>query len=251
MGSENTNKNDQAIVLKKVTRVFGSLVAVSNVSFVIEEGQVHSVMGPNGAGKTTLFNLISGNLKCSAGEIFFFGQDITHTSLYMRSRMGLGRIFQITNLFQNLTVGENVMLAMAPKEFGFKCFKLAKIKSTGALALLEEFGLAEKWETEVKNLSHGEHRQVEVILGRALNSKVLLLDEPFAGLSPGEISQMIDMIHKIKASVTVLLVEHDFDAVFELSDKITVMHSGRILSEGSREEIRMDPKVQEAYLGRT
>jgi len=248
MGSENTTKNDHAIVLKNVTRVFGSLTAV-NISTLIEEGGIHSVIGPNGAGKTTLFNLISGSLECSAGEIFFFGQDITHASSYIRSRIGLGRTFQITNLFQNLTVGENVMLSMAPKEFGLKSFKLAKNKSTIALALLEEFGLAEQWKTAVKELSHGEQRQVEVILGLALNSKVLLLDEPFAGLSRAETSHMMDMIYKINETVTVVLVEHDLDAVFELSDKITVMHSGQMLSEGTRDEIRMDAKVQDAYLG--
>jgi len=249
MGSKNSAKDRQPLVLENVTRLFGSLAAVSDVSLIIEQGNVHSVIGPNGAGKTTLFNLISGNLKCSAGQIRFYGRNITNKPPYMRARMGLGRTFQITSLFQELTVGQNIMLAVAPKEFGFRSFKIAKEKVSSALVLLEEFYLAEKWDTEVKNLSHGEQRQVEVILGRALNSKVLLLDEPFAGLSPAESSQMIDMINRIKEVVTVVLVEHDFDAVFELSNRITVMLTGKILSEGTPEEISNDPKVQEAYLG--
>jgi len=248
MEKQNTTRTSQAIVLKHVSRSFGSLHAVDNVSLVIEEGLVHSVIGPNGAGKTTLFNLISGNLKCSAGQIFFFGTDITKMSLHLRLRLGLGRTFQITSLFKKLTVAENLMLAMAPKKLGFKSFKLAKNDLT-ALSLLDKFGLAEQWMTEVENLSHGEQRRMEVILGWALNSKVLLLDEPFAGLSSGETFQMMDLIHKIKNTVTIVLVEHDFDAVFKLSDKITVMQSGRILSEGTPEEIKIDSKVQEAYLG--
>jgi branched-chain amino acid transport system ATP-binding protein len=163
--------------------------------------------------------------------------------------MGIGRTFQITNLFQELTLGENVMLALGPKVFGLNHFKRAPSNSSSALALLEQFGLGDKWKTKIKNISYGEQREVEVVLGLALKSKVLLLDEPFAGLSPGETSQMMDLIKRIRERVTIVLVEHDFDAVFELSDRITVMHAGEVISIGTREEIRLDPVVQNAYLG--
>lgn len=249
MEPKSTSQNDEAVVLKDVTKYFGSLAAVFNASFVIKNGRLHSVIGPNGAGKTTLFNLICGNLACTSGQILFFGQDITHTPSYRRSRIGLGRTFQITNLFQELTLGENLMLAVGPKIFGLDHFRLAPMESSDALAILEEFGLADKWRTKIKNLSYGEQRQVEVVLGLALKAKVLFMDEPFAGLSPAEASQMIGIIGRIKGKVTVVLVEHDLDAVFELSDRIIVMHAGEILTEGTREEIRKDQRVQEVYLG--
>ncbi len=250
MVAEDKGNPNQAIVLRGVTKAFGSMHAVNNVSLTIEEGKIHSIIGPNGAGKTTLFNLVSGNIPCTAGKIFLFGRDITQTPSYERARLGLGRSFQITNLFHELTVLESLNLAMAPKVLSFHSFRFARRETTGALALCEQFGLGDKWKINVKNLSHGEQRQVEVILALALQpTKVLLLDEPTAGLSPAETSQMLNMIHKTRKGITVVLVEHDLDVVFELSDKITVLQEGQVLSEGTGEEIKKDPAVQKAYLG--
>ena len=238
-----------AIVLESVTKAFGSLLAVHDVSLVFEEGIVHSIIGPNGAGKTTLFNLISGNLRCTSGRLFFFGREITHLPPYGRSRWGLGRTFQITNLFQNLTVGQNILLGFGPKTLQFSTFRMADTRCTPGVSLLNQFGLGDLWNLPVKNLSYGEQRQIEVILGLATNPRVLLLDEPTAGLSPKETGQVIALIARIKVSTTIILVEHDFDVVFALSERVIVMQDGEIIAQGTKETIRADEKVKRAYYG--
>lgn len=246
---DSRGSNQAVLVVKNLTKAFGALIAVKNISLIIEGGRIHSIIGPNGAGKTTLFNLICGNLPCTGGEILFLGHSLTHLPQYKRVRMGIGRTFQITNLFPEYTVGENLMLSMAPKPLGVKSFKVAEKESPDALATLEQFGLADKWGIKVKELSHGEQRELEVIMGLLLNPKVLLLDEPSSGLSSTESSRMCDIIRKIGKETTIVLIEHDLDLVFELSDKITVMHYGEVLSEGSPKAVKSDIKVREAYLG--
>jgi len=243
------NSSENLIVLRNLTKKFGSMLAVNDVSLVIEKGKIHTIIGPNGAGKTTLFNLICGNQRCTSGQILLLGQDLTKLPEYKRVRMGLARSFQINNLFPDFTLGETLLLTAAPKTVGFKSFQIAARESATIHGLLDQFGLADRLAIKTKNLSYGEQRQVEVILGLLLAPKVLLLDEPTSGLSPAETSQMCDIIRKVAENLTVVLIEHDLDVVFQLSNKISVMNYGRIIYEGTTNEVRASAEVKEAYFG--
>lgn len=240
----------QPLKVEKLSKDFGALKALQSVSLDIEEGKLRAIIGPNGAGKTTLFNLICGNLSPTAGRVYLFGQNVSSLSLHQRIRLGLGRTFQRTSIFPNLSLEENVLLAMEKKFLKFDCFgRINKDSFSKVKRLLQRFSLWEKRGLLAKELSYGEQRQIDLILGLALNPKLLLLDEPTAGLSPIEVNGITSMIHELAQDITVVLIEHDMDVVFDLADCITVLHHGQVLAEGRKEEIKADPKVREAYLG--
>ena len=219
----------------------------------LRPGERRALIGPNGAGKTTLFNLISGTLPVSGGAISLFGQDVTRAPAHRRAALGLARTFQITNLFPDLTVRENCLLAVqALSPVKFSMFR--PLSAYGALrarahATLEAVGLDSVADARVNVLSHGEQRQLEIALALAARPRVLLLDEPTAGLSPAESRLMAQLIAGLDPAITVLMIEHDMDIALELSPQVTVLHYGRVIADGSREEIRADPQVREIYLG--
>lgn len=228
----------KALEVTGLCKNFGGLSVLQGVSFSVHTGERKAIIGPNGAGKTTLFNIISGMIKPTAGEIFMFGKNVTGLSPYRRSRLGLARTFQKNNLFFNLTVFDNIQLALAvgnplqnPREF------------------LKHWGLWKKRKTPVGELSYGEQRQVELLLALAQSPRLILLDEPTAGMSPAETEMIIEMLAALPQEITVLIVEHDMGVVFRLADRITVLHHGRVLCEGDADLIKSDPRVKEAYLG--
>ena len=252
-GEERSLTGELALRLEGVTRDFGGLRAVDGVSLEVRRGERRALIGPNGAGKTTLFNLISGALPVTAGTISLFGRDVTGTPAHRRAGHGLARTFQITNLFPDLTVLENCILAIqaqTPTRF-------AMLRPVGAFAELQEracaslesVGLAGVGDAPVKNLSHGEQRQLEIALALAGRPRVLLLDEPTAGLSPAESRLMAGLLARLDPAITVLMIEHDMDIALELSARVTVLHYGRVIADGSREAIRADPQVRGIYLG--
>jgi branched-chain amino acid transport system ATP-binding protein len=242
-----------ALSLDGVTKDFGGLRAVDDVALALRPGERRALIGPNGAGKTTLFNLITGSLPVTAGTVRLFGRDVTDTSAHARAAQGLARTFQITNLFADLTVLENCLLAVqarTPTRFAM----LRPVGVFGGLhaqarATLESVGLQDVGDAIVKNLSHGEQRQLEIALALAGRPRVLLLDEPTAGLSPAESRLMAGLLASLDPAITVLIIEHDMDIALELSAHVTVLHYGRVIADGSREAIRADPQVREIYLG--
>jgi branched-chain amino acid transport system ATP-binding protein len=241
------------LVLENLTKDFGGLRALDDFSLTVLPGERRVLIGPNGAGKTTLFNLISGQYPVTEGRIIHFGRDVTKLPPYHRAALGMARTFQITNLFPNLTVLENLLLACQALE-RLKLVMFRPLSSYRHLAdrsmnLLKEFGLAEKRNELVKNLSHGDQRQIEVALALAGQPRLLLLDEPTAGLSSAETHALTLMLKKLDLSLTILLIEHDMDVAFEFAERITVLYQGRFLAEGSREEIKSNPTVQQIYLG--
>ena len=242
-----------ALVVEDVSRNFGGVQALSNVSFTVEPGERRLIIGPNGAGKTTLFNMLSGAFAVSGGRILLFDRDITHLPPYERARMGLARTFQITNLFPHLSVLENVLLALqAMDESAFSMYRRMRANDhlfKAAHSLLETWGLAEIADQVAKDISYGEKRQVDVILGMAMQPRVLLLDEPTAGLSAAEVVRVVGMIRSLPREVTILMIEHDMDVAFDLADRVTVLHQGRLIAEGNPDVIRNNPQVNDIYLG--
>ena len=239
--------------LRDLTKRFGGLVATDSVHLDVAEGEIHAIIGPNGAGKTTLVGQISGEIRPDAGSISFAGKTITRSPAHARSLMGVARSFQITSLFLDFTVLANVALAVqAHAGHSFRLWQDATTDATlrdPARSYLELVGLEDRAEDIAATLSHGEHRQLELAMALATNPKLLLLDEPTAGMGGDESARMVELLQGFKGEFTILLVEHDMDAVFALADRITVLHSGRILASGNPEEIRADPAVREAYLG--
>jgi branched-chain amino acid transport system ATP-binding protein len=244
---------EPALRLEAVSRSFGGLQAVDAVSLAVRPGERRALIGPNGAGKTTLFNLISGALPPSAGRILLFGRDVTRAPAHRRAALGLARTFQITNLFPDLTVQENCLLAVqahSPSRF-------AMLRPVGRYAALIERARATLVALEldrladavVRNLSHGEQRQLEIALALAGRPRVLLLDEPTAGLSPAESRLMAGLLRRLDPQITVLMIEHDMDIALELSEMVTVLHYGRVIADGAREQVKADPQVREIYLG--
>lgn len=241
------------LVIENLTKDFGGLRAVDRVNLTIEPGERRVLMGPNGAGKTTLFNMISGIYPATEGRILFFEKDVTKLPPYRRAALGVARTYQITNLFQNLTVGENILMAcQALTRTKFVMFRpVASYHGLGDRCnnLLKKFDLWEKRNELVKNLSHGDQRQIEVALALAEQPRLLLLDEPAAGLSSAETHALTLLLKKLDPSITILLIEHDMDVAFEFAEKITVLYQGKFLAEGTKEEIKNNPTVQEIYLG--
>ena len=242
-----------ALQLDGVTKAFGGLVAVSDVTFDVPERAREAVIGPNGAGKTTRFNLITGQLPVSSGRITLFGEDITKLPVHRRVARGMARTFQITNLFPALTVWNNVMLA-AQGLSGVKFAMLLPVARRGELAerveqALADVGLADKAEVAARELSHGEQRQLEIALALVSRPRLLLLDEPAAGLSAAERVTMGRLIRQLPAELTLILIEHDMDLALGLVEWVTVLQDGSVIVQDRPDAIRQNAKVQEVYLG--
>jgi branched-chain amino acid transport system ATP-binding protein len=238
---------------RDLTRRFGSLVAVDAVNLAISPGEIHAVIGPNGAGKTTLFNLITGKLPPSDGTIRFEDRDITDEIAYQIVRRGIGRSFQITNIFPRLTAFENVFIA-ALAQAGRTRSMLSAMGSfaeeaEAARAVLARVELAGKADLPTAMLSHGERRNLELGLTLALKPKLILLDEPTAGMSVEETAHTVDLIRRISEDTTVLFTEHDMSIVFSIAHVITVLHQGAVIAQGPPAEVRSNREVQSAYLG--
>lgn len=246
---------DTIIETRRVAKHFGGLHAVDGVDLQVAEGAMHSIIGPNGAGKTTLFNLISGYLKPTSGQVFLRGREVTGLPLHRMAHLGLGRSFQITNVFPTLTVLENVRLAA--QALGRDNYKLwspaGNLRSyeEKARAALHEVGLEEKANQPAMVLPHGDKRKLELAIILAGDPQVLLLDEPTAGMASEQVPALVEMIARIRSAgnKTVILVEHNMSIVMNISDRITVMHQGQVLAEGSPQEISSNEAVQKAYLG--
>ena len=242
-----------ALQLDGVAKLFGGLRAVDGVNLSVQPGERRALIGPNGAGKTTLFNLIAGALPVTLGTITLFGQDVTRAAAHRRAWLGLARTFQVSNLFPTLSVLENCLLAVQ----ALSGARLAMHRSLGgygdlharAHATLEAVGLADRAHVTARQLSHGEQRQLEIGLALAGAPRLLLLDEPTAGLSPAESHEMAQLLMKLDPAMTVLIIEHDMDIALEVARHVTVLHYGRVIADGTREEIRAHPLVREIYLG--
>jgi branched-chain amino acid transport system ATP-binding protein len=242
-----------ALTLDAVERHFGGVAAVDGVSLAVAPGARHGIIGPNGAGKTTLFTLISGELPVTAGRISLFDRDITSMSPARRAGLGVGRTYQITRTFAQLTVRENLTLAV----HGLRSSKFSMLKPWTRYSeevaivndLANEFELSHRRETPAADLSHGELRQLDVALALALRPRVLLLDEPGAGLSPRERVMMRRLLRQLPADLTMVMIEHDMELIREVVERITVLHLGRVVAEGTTAAIQADVGVREIYLG--
>jgi branched-chain amino acid transport system ATP-binding protein len=236
-----------------LVRRFGGIVATDNLDLQVLPGEIHAVIGPNGAGKTTLVAQLSGELKPSAGTVIFAGQDVTALPVEARSRHGLARSFQITSIFRGLTALENVALSIQAHDgHSFRFWADARadqLLREPALRILDRVGLAPRAHVTAANLAHGEQRQLEIAMALATAPRMLLLDEPMAGMGREESARMVALLRGLKGEETILLVEHDMDAVFALADRITVLVYGRAIASGTPAEIRADAAVREAYLG--
>ncbi len=240
--------------LSGVTKQFGGLTAVEDVALRLGPGDRRGILGPNGAGKTTLFHLITGVFPVTSGQIRLFGRDITDWPTHRRIALGMSRTFQITSLFPKLSVMDNVILAVQ----GLRKMKMVMLKPLSRYKevfdktemLLTRAGFWEVRDHEVRNLSHGEQRQLEIILALASDPKVLLLDEPSAGLATGESHEMAEFLKSLDPGMAILIIEHDLDVIFEVASHISVLHYGKILVEGPSDQIRTDQQVQEIYLGK-
>lgn len=238
---------------RSLSKYFGSLAAVNDVSLEVTPGEIHAVIGPNGAGKTTLLNLLSGELPASSGSLHFEGRDVTTWSPNRRANAGMGRSFQHSSVFENLSVYENLRLAAQtqfPKSFGlFRSADRYEDVADRVSEILGELSLQASQRARAGELSHGEQRQLEIGMLMAIAPKVMLLDEPTSGMSRNETLELIAILRRLSAKHTLVLVEHDMDVVFQLADKITVMVSGAVLASGVPESIRADTAVRSAYLG--
>src|SRR5271170_1357450 len=239
--------------LKDLSKAFGGLRAVRGVSLKIMPGDRKAIIGPNGAGKTTLFNLISGIFPATSGQVLLFGRDVTSWPCHRRATLGMARTFQVTSLFPKLTVLDNVLLAIkgrrASKFVMWRFLSSYREVYDKAHGLLERAAFIDRKDVEVRYLSHGEQRQLEIVVGLASDPKILLLDEPAAGLSSGESAEMTAFLRKLDPNLAILLIEHDMDVVFDVAAQILVLHFGEVLESGSAERIRSSAKVQEIYLG--
>ncbi len=232
---------------------FGGLVATDHLDFAIDTGEIHALIGPNGAGKTTLINQLAGSLRADAGRIVFAGGDIVALNMPQRVRLGLARSYQITSVFRAFTVEHNLVLAILARSGSCIRFwtPLARERALRdeARMLAARVGLAGRESSRAGALAHGEQRQLELGLALATQARVLLLDEPMAGMGPDESQRMVELIGRLRGGVSVLLVEHDMDAVFRLADRISVLVSGRVIATGAPDAIRTNVEVKRAYLG--
>lgn len=243
----------RALGVEDLSHHFGGLCALDEVCLDVEIGERLVILGPNGAGKTTFFNLLTGIYPPTAGRIYLFEHDVTRVAPHRRAQLGLGRTFQITTLFPHLSVLDSVLLAVQgrdPSRFTF-------VRPRGALRhlyeraekVLSDWGLLERRHAGTNQLSYGEQRQLELILALAAEPRVLLLDEPTAGLSPAETASVAAMIQCFPREMTILLIEHDMDVALDLAERVTVFHGGRIIATGTPQQIKQDPRVSEIYLG--
>jgi branched-chain amino acid transport system ATP-binding protein len=244
---------DALLEVADLTKRFGGVVASDRISLALDHGELHAIIGPNGAGKTTLIAQLTGEIAPDAGSVRFDGQDITALPVYRRSAIGLARSFQITSLFLDFTALDNVALAVqAHAGHSFRFWRNARVDAAlrePARASLASVGLAERADAPAADLSHGERRQLEIAMALATKPRMLLLDEPMAGMGPEESVRLIENLRRLKGGVTILLIEHDMDAVFALADRISVLVYGRIIASGDPAAIRADPVVRQAYLG--
>jgi branched-chain amino acid transport system ATP-binding protein len=244
---------DALLKVDGLTKRFGGVTASDEIVLDVRRGELHAIIGPNGAGKTTLIGQLAGEIVPNAGRIFFDGQDITDLSVPDRSMLGIARSFQITSLFPDFTALDNVALAVqAHAGHSFHFWRRAHeepVLREPARAALARVGLGARADVLVTNLSHGEHRQLEIAMCLATSPRVLLLDEPMAGMGPEESVRIVQMLRELKRDLTILLIEHDMEAVFALADRITVLVYGRVIASDTPDAIRADPAVRDAYLG--
>jgi branched-chain amino acid transport system ATP-binding protein len=236
-----------------LTKRFGGVLASDAISLAVPEGELHAVIGPNGAGKTTMIGQLTGEIAPDSGRVKFDGRDITTLPVERRSRLGLARSFQITSLFLDFTVLDNVALAVqAQSGHSFRFWRAARCEAVlrePARIALDRVGLAARADAPAADLSHGERRQLEIAMALAGRPRLLLLDEPMAGMGLEESARLVEMLRQLKGSLTILLIEHDMDAVFALADRISVLVYGRIIASGAAAAIRTDAAVRQAYLG--
>lgn len=239
--------------IHKLTKSFGAMMVSTQIDLSVIPGEIHAIIGPNGAGKTTLIAQVAGDLKPDSGSIRFLGREVTHLPVHRRSNLGIARSFQITSVFHGLSVMENVALAcQAINGHNFRFWRNAdeypEIQRS-ALKVLDRVGLAERARIKAGALSHGEQRQLEIAMALGTRPKLLLFDEPMAGMGTEESERMVTVLRDLKEQHTLLLVEHDMDAVFALADRITVLVYGRVIASGTVQEIRSNSEVRRAYLG--
>ena len=246
-------RSGSALRLAGLSKSFGGLRALRGIDLSLATGERHAIIGPNGAGKTTLFNVVTGLLSASAGQVLLFGQDVTGWPSQRRTALGMARTFQITSLFPKLTVLDNVLMAVnGPRRTKFVMWRfLSSFREVyeKAEALLDAAGFLDRKNVEVRSLSHGEQRQLEIVLGLASDPRLLLLDEPAAGLSSGESQDMARFLGRLDRRLTILLIEHDMEVVFDVADRVTVLHFGEVLQTGTADDIRHSERVREIYLG--
>jgi branched-chain amino acid transport system ATP-binding protein len=245
--------NSPLLEVSALTKSFGALLASDSVDLEVREGETHAIIGPNGAGKTTLIAQLAGDLRPDRGRVRFAGEDVTALSAPARSRKGFARSFQITSVYAEFTALENVMLAVqAHAGHSFRFWRPAREEAalrSPARAILAEVGLGERSDVLAANLAHGEQRALEIATALATRPRLMLLDEPVAGMGAEETQRMIAFLSTLKGRKTMILVEHDMDAVFSLADRISVLVYGRIIATGTPQEIRVNPEVRRAYLG--
>jgi branched-chain amino acid transport system ATP-binding protein len=239
--------------VRGLVKSFGALRATDGIDFDVAEGETHAVIGPNGAGKTTFISQLAGNLRPDAGSVRFAGTDITHLAAPRRARMGLARSFQITSVYPEFSALDNVALAVqAHSGHSFRFWRTARgdpVLVEPAKKVLDEVGLSSRMNVLAANLAHGEQRQLEVAMALATGPRLLLLDEPMAGMGTEESQRMIALLSKLKQKKTIILVEHDMDAVFRLADRISVLVYGRVIATDVPEKIKLNEEVRKAYLG--
>jgi branched-chain amino acid transport system ATP-binding protein len=244
---------DALLRIEGLTKRFGGVIASDDVGLDVAPGELHAIIGPNGAGKTTLIGQLAGEIVPDTGRIHFDGRDITALPVYDRSLIGLARSFQITSLFPNFTALENVALAVqAHAGHSFHFWRNARAEPElrePARAALDRVGIGHRADAVVARMSHGEHRQIELAMALATKPRMLLLDEPMAGLGPDESARMVKTLRELKRELTILLIEHDMEAVFALADRITVLVYGRVIASGDPASIRANAEVRQAYLG--
>jgi branched-chain amino acid transport system ATP-binding protein len=245
--------SEPILKIRDLEKHFDGVTATDSVNLDVTTGELHAIIGPNGAGKTTLINQLTGVLMPDSGSIVFDGRDITRTPGFRRTHLGLARSFQITSIFKNFTVRDNVCLAVQSHAgHSFRFWQPARSDSRlvdPSQALLERIGLGDRGAVAAGNLAHGEQRQLEIAMALAGEPKMLLLDEPMAGMGGEDSERMVAFLQSLKGEHTLLLIEHDMDAVFALADRITVLVYGRVIATGTPEEIRGNDEVRQAYLG--
>jgi branched-chain amino acid transport system ATP-binding protein len=236
-----------------LSKRFGGVIASNAIDLEVRRGELHAIIGPNGAGKTTLIAQLAGQLRPDAGHIRFAGKDITHLPAHARARQGFGRSFQITNVVRELTALDNIALAVqAIAGHSFRFWRPARSDRAlrePAAQILAKVGLDARGDTPAGDLSHGDQRALDIAVALAARPRLLLLDEPLAGMGPEDSRRMVGFLSVLKSEATILLIEHDMDAVFSLADRVSVLVAGRIIATGTPQEIRSNPDVQRAYLG--